>query len=443
MNLPYDRSTVSTGIVHLGLGAFARAHLAVYVDDLLAHGHHGLGITGVSLRHDDVQRALAPTDCRYPLAIVDGHHRTTRTIGSVLQVLHAPSQGDAVRAALAAPTTTIISVTVTEKGYCWDPATRRLDLAHPDVVHDIAHPTEPRSLPGHLVLAATDRRAAGTAAPTVLSLDNLPSNGRTLATVVLELAAQADPTLAAWIEEHVRFPCSMVDRIVPAITDELRVEVRTEPYSCWVVERHWSSERPPFEQVGVTVVDDVAPWEMLKLRILNGMHTAAAHFGLRHGLETVDRVVVNPAGRRLLERVAAEASAVLEPPDGVDPAAYVATTLGRFRNAALGHRCEQIATDTSQKLPQRLLDTVRLRLAHGLPVDAIAEVLALWAWATVHHPVRDPMASRFAEIARQHGDDPTGLATALVHLRPIFGDLAGNETLTHAVATRLHRVMKR
>jgi fructuronate reductase len=407
-------------IVHLGLGAFARGHLAVYADDL------GLSITGVSLRHDDVRRALEPNGFVYQLDVVDGDEVHSRTIRSVLDVLHAPSQRAQVGAALAAPTTTIISATVTENGYCTDPATRRLDLAHPDIVHDLAHPSEPVTMPGHLVLAMADRRAAGAPPPTVLSLDNLPANGQILRAVVLELASQTDPSLAPWIDTHVAFPCSMVDRIVPALTDPTGRTVRAEPYSQWVVERRWSSPRPPLEDVGVTIVDDVAPWETLKLRILNGMHTAAAHFGLRHGLATVDQVVANPEGRRLLQRVAAETAEVLEPPPGVDVAAYITTTLGRFANTALGHRCEQIATDTSQKLPQRLLATVRLRLDRGLPVDAIAEVLALWAWCTVHHPVRDPMAPRLAEIA--------GDATELLRLEPIFGDLAGNPVLVATVA---------
>ena len=212
---------------------------------------------------------------------------------------------------------------------------------------------------------------------------------------------------------------------MPALTDPTGRTVRAEPYSQWVVERAWSSPRPLLEDVGVTVVDDVAPWETLKLRILNGMHTAAAHYGLRHGLRTVDQVVADPAGRRLLERVAAETAEVLEPPRGLDVNAYIATTLHRFANSALGHRCEQIATDTSQKLPQRLLATVRLRLDRGLPIDAIADVLALWAWCTVHHPVRDPLEQRLAEIA--------GDTTKLLALEAIFGDLAGDPGLTAAV----------
>ena len=218
----FDRSTVRTGVVHLGLGAFARAHLAVYLDDLIALGHTDLGVCGVSLRHDDVPRALGPQDGLYTLAVIDGDATEHRVIGSVGELVHAPSERAVVRAALAAPTTTFVTVTVTEKGYCWAPATRRLDVEHPDVRHDIALPDEPRSLPGHLVLAASDRRNHGREL-TVLSLDNLPSNGRTLQAVTLDLAAAIDPSLVPWITDHVRFPCSMVDRLVPATDDDVRV----------------------------------------------------------------------------------------------------------------------------------------------------------------------------------------------------------------------------
>jgi fructuronate reductase len=352
-----------------------------------------------------------------------------------------------------------VTVTVTEKGYCWAPATRRLDVEHPDVRHDIARPNEPLSLPGHLVLAASDRRVHGRDL-TVLSLDNLPSNGRTLQAVTLDLAAAIDPSLVPWITDHVRFPCSMVDRLVPATDDDVRAgvaaatgvedawPVRAERFSQWVVERDWAGPMPPLADVGVIVVDDVAPWELLKLRVLNGLHTSAAHLGLFHGFETVDRVVADPASRALLTRVAAEVTEVLVPPIGGDTAAYVATTMGRFANAGLGHRCAQIATDTSQKLPQRLLDTVRIRLDRDLPVDAIADVLALWAWSTLGRDhrgaprqVQDPFAPTFAELAERHADDSDALAAALLSLEPIFGDLAGHAGLTTLVAARLRPLM--
>lgn len=452
----YDRTATSPGIVHLGLGAFARAHLAVYVDDLLATGA-GIGhIVGVSLRNDDVPGALEPQDGLYTLATISGADMAHRVIGSVGHAIHAPSHPAEVRRLLMGPTTSIVTVTVTEKGYCIDPATRRLDLGHPDIVHDLGNTSVPRSLPGHLRLAALDRRANDSGPLTVLSLDNIPSNGRTLRSAILEMASTDDPSLAEWIDANVAFPCSMVDRMVPS-TDEPFIRsvatsvglvdawpVRAESFSQWVVERHWTTPMPPWETVGVDVVDDVGPWETLKLRVLNGLHTTAAHFGLRYGLATVDAVTTDPDGRDLLERVAAEIADVVEAPEGADVDAYVAATLVRFENTGLGHRCSQIAVDTSRKLPQRLLDTWRDRRARGLGANALADALALWAWSTLgrdhrgeRRPVDDPLADRFDEIAATHPGDPASIAVELVAIESVFGDLARDPELTSAIAVRL------
>ncbi len=459
----YDRSMVRTGIVHLGLGAFARAHLAVYVDDLIALGSDDLGITGVSLRHDDVPLALDPQDGLYTLGIVDDATMTPRVIGSVRRVLHAPSQAAEVRAVLASPDTSLVTVTVTEKGYCADLPTRRLDGEHPDVVHDLAFADSPRSVLGHLLLTALDRRATGAGDITVLSLDNIPANGTTLRALLVEMArASSDPTLADWIDEHVAFPCSMVDRMVPATDDAFRATmsaaiglddawpVRAEPYSQWVVEATWATAIPPLVEVGVQVVDDVAAWEALKLRVLNGLHTTAALYGLRHGLDTVDQVVADTGGRRLLERVASEIAEVVDAPAGVVVTEYATTTLARFANSGLGHRCTQVATDTSQKLPQRILATVRDRIDRGLPIDALADVLALWAWSTLgvdhrgdQRSVDDPLAGTFEHLAADHGHDPVMLASALVDLEAIFGGLTGSPRLVQHLIDRLGPLLDR
>lgn len=456
----YDRGRVSSGVVHLGLGAFARGHLAVYLDDLLAAGHHRYGITGVSLRSGDITHALAPQDWLYTVGAVEGTTISPRVVASVLEVLHAPTQPARVRQVLAARATSVISMTVTEKGYCTDSASKRLDLDHPDIRHDLRTPEHPRSLPGQLLLAARDRRDQGTGGATLLSLDNMPANGHTLHGALADLAAATDASLADWIEAHFRFPCSMVDRITPATDAAFRERVaeltglddawpvKTEPYSQWVVERGWYGATPPLDEVGVSIVDDVAPWETMKLRILNGMHTAAAHYGLRHGLDTIDEVTASREGHGLLRRVAAEVTEVLTPPPGVDLPTYVAATLRRFANPALGHLCAQIATDTSQKLPQRLLDTVRLRLDRGLPIDGLAETIALWAWSTLGRDhtgaartVNDPLAVEYAVIAARSSGDPAQLTAALLAMETIFGDLAGNPRLVGAVTTSLRPLL--
>lgn len=454
----YNRRIVTPGIVHLGLGAFARAHLAVFVDDLLAAGRADLGIVGVSLRSSDVPDALRPQDGLYTVVTVDGDQSTYRVIGSVLDVLHAPSQAAELRAALAAPATSIVTVTVTEKGYAANPTTRGLDRDHPDVVHDLANPGAPRGLLGHLLAMARDRRAAGAGPVTVLSLDNVPANGVALQALVAEMVALAEggSGLADWIDANVAFPSSMVDRMVPATDDELRAAtaaaigagdawpVRAEPYSEWVVERQWATPLPPLADSGVQVVDSVAPWEMLKLRVLNALHSSAALYGLRRGLDTVDAVVADPEGLAFVTRVAAEIGPVVVAPPGVEVSGYVTTTLRRFANSGLGHRCAQIATDSSQKLPARLLPTVRERLRRGLQADALTEVVALWAWSTLGRDhrgaprdVADPLAAQFAAIAAASGDDPHALASALVGLEGVFGDLSADDRLVEEVAGRL------
>ncbi len=205
---------------------------------------------------------------------------------------------------------------------------------------------------------------------------------------------------------------------------------------------------PPLELVGVELVTDVGPWESLKLEVLNALHTAAAHFGLRHGLPTVDQVMADPSGSAFVHTVAGEIRDVVTVPDGVIVDDYIATTMIRFANTGLGHRCAQIATDSSQKLPQRLLGTVRRRLAGGLPIDAIAQVIALWAWSTRGvdaagrpRPVDDPLAPRFAEITSTHAGDPAAFVDALLAIEAIFGDLSRDELLRAAVLRRYVSVL--
>ena len=456
----YDRSAVGIGIVHLGLGAFSRAHLASHVDDLLSLGRRDLGIIGVSLRSSGVAEALGPQDGLYVRAIVEDDRIDTRIIGAIRGVLATSTGSARIRTALTAPTTRLVTVTVTEKGYCLDASTGRLDTTHPDVLHDLASPDDPISLPGWIALAARLRRDEHGQGFTVASLDNLPANGRSLQRAVLDLAGESGSDLAAWVGEHVHFPCSMVDRMVPATDETLRARVRgltgvddalpvkTEPYSQWVLERSESAEFASFADVGVTFVDDVRPWERTKLQVLNALHTTAALIGLRHGLETIAEVMHDDPGRTLILRVADELAGVVDPPTGLDLVAYVETTLHRFENRALHHRCAQIATDSSQKLPQRLLPPLSLRLERGLPVNALGEVLALWAWSTLgrdhrgsDRTVRDPLAETYRHIALHHATNPAGLLRALLGLRQVFGTLADDERLFAVVEPHLTRLM--
>jgi fructuronate reductase len=451
----YDRAAVTPGIVHLGIGAFHRAHMAVYVDDLLAEDP-SWGIVGASLRRPDTKEALEPQDGLYTIAVRDAAGTHPRVIGSILRVLDANTEREALLALMADPTIRIVSLTVTEKGYCYAPATGELDEKHPDIVHDLAHPTEPRSAPGMLVEALAQRRAAGVPAFTVMSCDNLPSNGATAKRIVTRFSALRDPALGAWVET-VAFPSTMVDRIVPSTTDADRTEVAgligaedawpimTEPFTQWVIEDVFPQGRPAFENAGAQMVEDVEPFEHMKLRMLNGSHSTMAYTGYLGGYDYIAEVMGDPAYVRLVHGLMTEeAMPTLDMP-GTDLGAYRDQLLERFRNPALKHRTWQIAMDGSQKLPQRLLGTIRDRLAAGLPIERLALGVAAWMRYVTgvdeeggEIDVRDPHALRMHAIAADAGDDPEALFTGLVALREVFGtDLAENAAFREAVVRQL------
>ncbi|MGL4324164.1 MAG: mannitol dehydrogenase family protein, partial [Beijerinckiaceae bacterium] len=281
----YDRAHLRTGIVHLGLGAFARAHLCAYTEDVIGTDRHW-GIAGASMRKADVVAQLRPQDGLYSLLVRDGDATTARVCGILTGLYVLPENPRALIEVMAAADTKIVSLTVTEKGYCHDPATGTLNQAHPDIVHDLAHPDMPRSAIGVIVAALARRHAQGLGPFTVLSCDNLPSNGHVVRGLVLTFARQRDAALAAWIENHGAFPCAMVDRIVPAATDADRADARallgvadegtisTEPFRQWVIEDHFCAGRPAWEKAGAQMVADVAPFEFMKLRLLNGAHSS-------------------------------------------------------------------------------------------------------------------------------------------------------------------------
>lgn len=383
----YERAGVAPGIVHLGVGGFHRAHQAVYVDDCLASGEAGWGIVGVSLRSPATRDALAPQDDLYTLAIRDGAAEALRVVGSIRSTLVAPEDPQAVLAVLADARTRLVTLTVTEKAYL-RAAGGDLDAAHPDIAHDLANPAAPRTAHGFLAEALVRRRAAGTAPFAVLSCDNLPANGATLRRLLVQFCALRDPALARHVAAHVAFPSSMVDRIVPATTDEDRARVAdrlgvadawpvvTEPFCQWVVEDRFPAGRPAWERFGVTMVADVGPFEHMKLRLLNGAHSAIAYLGLLGGKATVDVAFADPAIRRFVEALWAEAAATL--PQGLDTAGYTAKLASRFANAALAHRTAQIANDGSQKLPQRIVAPALERLRAGAAADRLTMVLAAW-----------------------------------------------------------------
>lgn len=450
----YDRGALGRGIVHLGLGAFHRAHQAAYTDAVLAAGDRRWGITAASLRSADTRDALGPQDGLYALE-VRGEHDRIAVIGAITGILVAPEDPAALLTRLADPATAIVSLTVTEKAYCRDPASGDLDPAHPDIGHDLGRSDAPRSVLGFLTAAIARRRAHGIAPFTVLCCDNLPANGRTVHRLLQQFAALRDPDLAAFIAGEIACPDTMVDRIVPATTDADRARIAgalgledawpvvTEPFTQWVVEDCFPAGRPEWERAGATMVADVGPFEAMKLRMLNASHSALAYLGYLAGAETVADAMRDPGLAAFAARVMDEAAVTL-PPD-LDTVAYARSLLDRFRNPALRHRTWQIAMDGSQKLPQRVLGTLSDRLNRGLPIATHAIIVAAWMrYVTgideAGRPidVRDPLAELLAATAAEMG--PDRLAPALLDLRQVFGDLGRDERVRSAVTEALRRI---
>lgn len=448
----YDRAQVKTGVIHLGLGAFHRAHQAVVFDDAIAGGDPRWGVLGVSLRSPGVRDQMAPQDGLYGLVERDGSGERIRVIGVVKAVLVAPEDPAAVVAALAAPDTHIVTLTITEKGYKL--RSGQLDRDDPDIAHDLASLTAPRTAPGFLVAGLAARREAGLPPFTALSCDNLPHNGRLLREAVLAMARAHDTSLASWIEQEGAFPQTMVDRIVPATTaadvdamsTRLGVEdqalVKTEPFFQWVIEDGFCGPRPAFEALGVRLTDDVAPWEEAKLRLLNGAHSGIAYLGGLAGVEFVHAFVADAAGRRFVEALWQESTATLTPPPGFDLDRYRADLMARFSNPALQHRTRQIAMDGSQKLPQRLLAPIAARRAKGLSVDALALAVAAWMrWQSgaddggIAFTIDDPLAATTAACLAGLSD-PADQVDALLAIEPIFPAAIASDVKVRAALVR-------
>lgn len=470
----YGRESLEPRIIHLGLGAFARAHLAVATEAALhasaSTADARWGILGISLRQADVRDALEPQEVLYTVAVRDADEtgqprQRLQVIGCVVGVRLAPASPDGVLEAIASPAARIVSLTITEKGYLRDPASGELQQDHPDVVHDLACPAAPRSALGFIVHGLQRRRERGLGPLTLMSLDNLPANGRSLHRLVRSFAQRVDPTLARWIDSGCSFPSSMVDRIVPRTTESDRERIGaalglhdaspvvTEPFLDWVVEDRFAAGRPDWGVYGVRFVEDAAPWERMKLRMVNGSHSTIAYLGAMAGWETVDRAVSQATLRRAVEALMArEIEPTLPPLPGADLSAYRARLLRRFANPALAHRTQQIAMDGSQKMPQRLLAPARERVRAGLPFPLIGLGIAGWLHYLRGHdelgrpyPIDDPLADTLRALHRQADDvsDPIERAQVLTRYAPVFGDLAGHPALVAAVAGPLESLRRR
>lgn len=423
----YDPAAHGCGIVHIGTGAFHKAHQAVYTDSALEQGGDWR-ITGVSLRSADVARALNPQDGRYLLITRDEEGDSARLIASIDRVLVAPEDPEAVIAAIANPATRIVTITVTEKGYGVDRATGGLDLAHPAIAHDLAAKV-PTGLIGFLVAGLARRETP----LTILSCDNLPENGHVTRQLVTEFARRRDPALADWIAGNVRFPSSMVDRITPAATDKTLADaaallgrpdaaaVETEPFTQWVIEDDFAAGRPAWDKAGAVFVTDVAPYEKMKLRLLNGAHSLLAYAGFIAGYETVAVAMRDANLRRIAERQMIAAAATLPPVPGIDLDAYRAELLARFANGAIAHRTYQIAMDGTEKLPQRILAP----MAESDTPEAFAFAIAAWMRYCLGrteddepYALRDPREAQIAAALAGAEQDATRIQEALSPLLP-------------------------
>jgi fructuronate reductase len=440
---------VTIGVVHLGPGAFHRAHQAFYFDQLLARDPRW-GICAVSLKSPGVRDALEPQDGLYTLAQLD-QETTFRIIGSIVEVLVAPEDPPAVFARLAAPMTRMVTLTVTEKGYCLS-ADGGLDETHPDIIHDLANPREPVSSIGYLVEGLRRRFAIGLSPYAVVACDNLADNGWRLKAAVTAFAAKIDPELAAWIEAEGRFPRTMVDSITPATDDALRARVEAatglsdawpiqrEAFTQWVVEDVLGVDAPDLAGVGVTLTDDVRGFERAKLRLLNGVHSTLAYAGILRGHQTVFEAMNDPVLAKLAgDLMTLDIIPTLSAPRGLDLAVYADAILRRFRNPEIRHQLAQIAWDGSQKLPFRILGTLRETLEAGRPLDRLVIPLAAWMQfvrlrASADEAIVDPLAERLVATAAECTGEAAPDVAAFLKLETVFPPtLAANPAFVAAL----------
>ncbi|MDQ1690095.1 MAG: mannitol 2-dehydrogenase [Pseudonocardiales bacterium] len=457
----YDRSRCSIGIVHFGVGAFHRSHEAMYLDSLMNQGQaHDLGICGVGLLSADaaMRDALAEQDCLYTLVLKHPDGRwEPRVIGSILDYLYAPEDHAKVQERLVNPETKIVSLTITEGGYNLHRVTGDFDANDPAIVADLDRDAIPRTVFGFVVRALAERRRAGIAPFTIMSCDNMPSNGQVGRRAFVAFAELIDSELATWIRDHVDFPNSMVDRITPATTDEDRAALASrfdiddawpvlcEPFSQWVLEDHFASGRPRFEDVGVQVVGDVEPYELMKLRLLNASHQALCYAGYLAGHRLVHDVARDPLfAQFLLEYMKLEAIPSLDPVPGIDLQAYADNLIERFSNPEVRDTVARLCANSSDLIPKFILPVLRFQLDCGGSISRCTAVLASWAryaegtdeqGQPIH--IVDPLRDRMTPSALRQRSD----STAFLRNRDVFGDLIDNERFVNAyvaVLTSLH-----
>ncbi|TQI81306.1 fructuronate reductase [Serratia fonticola] len=439
----YNRNTLRSRIVHLGFGAFHRAHQALLTDRVLNLTGGDWGICEISLfGGDKLFQTLRAQDHLYTVLEKGATGNQAIVVGAVHESVHRKLEGiDAVLEKLAEPQVAIVSMTITEKGYCIEPGSGQLDLQHDAVKADLINPAQPTTVPGILVEALSRRRQRNLSAFSVLSCDNIPENGHVVRNAVIGLAQARDQELAQWIADNVTFPSTMVDRIVPAATPETLDEVATalggvhdecaiacEPFIQWVVEDNFVAGRPQWEAAGVQLVHDVLPFEQMKLRMLNGSHSFLAYLGYLGGYQYINDCMADAFYRRAAHQLMLNEQAPTLQVAGIDLAAYAAQLIERYSNPALQHRTWQIAMDGTQKLPQRMLESIRWHRQHGSNYAGLALGVAGWIRyvggiddAGQAIDIRDPMLATLQQTV-QHSSDGEARVTALLALKSVFGE---------------------
>ncbi|QDG74909.1 mannitol dehydrogenase family protein [Labrenzia sp. PHM005] len=449
---PYNRASLKVRLFHIGFGAFAKAHTSVFHDEMLRQTGSDWGMAVARLNSGESGlTALDEAGHLFAVGEMSDGDLDLRQVGAVIKTLHPNRDGiEALIAQIADPDLQVITLTITEKGYCL--AREVLDLENPDIAADLENPSAPKSAIGLLVEGLYRRKEAGLPGLTVLSCDNLPSNGKLCRTAVLEFAGHRDPDLKTWIADTCRFPCSMVDRITPAMTEDSfnKLEVTLgapdpngilcEPFRQWVIEDNFAGAKPHWDLAGASFVDDVEPFEDIKLRMLNGSHSFLAYLGALAGKETIADCMADPVFKSAAHKLMmSEQAPSLTIPAGFDIEDYAGMLIDRYSNRALHHKTTQIAADGSQKLPQRILAPVRSHLDAGRPWPLAALAIAGWmhycrgvSEAGTKLPVNDPHADRVAELAS--GSDDDGYVLNMMLLAGIFGsDLPANPSFVGLV----------
>jgi mannitol 2-dehydrogenase len=453
----YDRDLVTVGVVHFGVGGFHRAHQAMYLDRLMNEGmalEWGICGVGVMAADRDMKRALGAQDCLYTLVLKhsDGAYEP-RVIGSIVEYLFAPDDPEAVVEKMVAPSTRIVSLTVTEGGYNLNDVTGEFDLANSEVVRDLEPGAIPRTTFGLITEALWRRRERGLVPFTIMSCDNLQGNGQLAKRAFAAFARLRDPEFGDWVEREVCFPNSMVDRITPVTTDADRAEIRDrfgiddrwpvvcEPYTQWVLQDAFTAGRPPYEEAGVQVVDDVEAYELMKLRLLNASHQAMCYFGYLCGYRLVHEAAQDPLFQAfLLGYMDEEATPTLPPVPGVDLDRYKHMLIERFCNPQVRDTIARLCAESSDRIPKWLLPVIRQQLVTGGEIGRSAAVVASWARYAEGvdeqgEPIEivDRLRDSLTKFARGQRDDPD----AFIANRSIFGDLADDERFRTAYRSAL------